>query len=218
MFRICSNGLGKRGDTLKSDDLTTRERILAVTVALLKEKDDSDRITIRQVADRAGVAIGAINYHFQSKGNLIDLAIGRMITDAATPWYQFARGDDADPVTQLRRLTKDGVTAAFRYHKMSTHSLTHWVLNGDFEVETQILPLLREAFGRRKSETELRLLAFQFVVTIQVAVIRRPAFRRFVGIDLDSPAEREAMLDTLIDQLVSGAGGRSGRGRGRKDT
>jgi AcrR family transcriptional regulator len=185
-----------------TDDLATKEKILAATVALLKEEENPDRITVRQIAERAGVAVGAINYHFQSKDSLVNRAIRQMITDAATPWYESARRDDSDPATQLRQLTKDGVTAAFRYHKMSTHSLIYWVLNSEFEVETQILPLLREIYGQRKGETELRLLAFELVTTIQVAVLRRDAFRRFVGIDLKSAAEREAMLDTLISHLL----------------
>ena len=44
-----------------------KEQIINAAIDLIKETNGSiDKITIRQIAKRAGVGVGLINYHFQS--------------------------------------------------------------------------------------------------------------------------------------------------------
>ncbi|NLL69688.1 MAG: TetR/AcrR family transcriptional regulator [Epulopiscium sp.] len=48
--------------------LNTREKILLVTIELFGSKGD---MTTREIADKAGVNVASINYHFGSKKNLL---------------------------------------------------------------------------------------------------------------------------------------------------
>lgn len=61
--------------------LTTPEAILAATEKLLKEKGN---VTIKEIADLAFVNIAAINYHFRSKDELLQLVIEKAITELRT--------------------------------------------------------------------------------------------------------------------------------------
>lgn len=59
-------------------NITTQEAILEATHKLLKEKGN---VTIKEIADEAFVNIAAINYHFRSKDDLLQIVIERSITD-----------------------------------------------------------------------------------------------------------------------------------------
>jgi len=76
------------------------------------------------------------------------------------------------------------------------------LLQSDFDVASLIIPLLREIFGDRKSETELRMISFQQVVSTQVAFMRADAFHRYSGVDVFDDMQRGAAIDILVDNLI----------------
>jgi AcrR family transcriptional regulator len=188
---------------MNDKDLETKERLIQVTIELLDQVDDVNDITVRQIAERAEVGIGSINYHFQSKDNLLNEAVMRVVGDVAASWYQPFQHQEVDPVTRLRQLFKESSKIVALYPKLSQVSVSHALLQSDFDVASLIIPLLREIFGERKTETELRLISFQLVVSTQVAYMRADAFRRYSGIDVFDDMEREAVIDILVDNLIN---------------
>lgn len=61
--------------------MTVKEKIIKVTIDLIKEKNgDIDKITIRDIAKRANIGVGLINYHFQNKKNLLDICVQQIIS------------------------------------------------------------------------------------------------------------------------------------------
>ena len=57
-----------------------KEKIIDVTMDLIKEKKgNTNLITIRESAKRVEVGVGLINYHFQSKENLVDICVQKII-------------------------------------------------------------------------------------------------------------------------------------------
>ena len=65
--------------TKKEQD--ARERIISSAIEILYEVSDIEKITVRQIAERANVGIGTINYHFNSKDNLLSFAIGEVMAN-----------------------------------------------------------------------------------------------------------------------------------------
>lgn len=55
---------------MKSNDKDARERIIEVTLNILDEVGDIEKVIIWQIAERAkNVWVGLINYHFKTKDN-----------------------------------------------------------------------------------------------------------------------------------------------------
>lgn len=183
-------------------DQESRQRILAATIDILNEIDDPARITVRQIAERAGVGIGAINYHFQSKDNLVIQAVNHIVEGAAANWYEPLQHTDVDAVTRLKRLIKDTASAVARYDKFMRITISYGLLQGEMDTSALILPLLREIVGGDMSESELRVLAFQLIIPTQVAYLRADAFKGFTGVDLYDESQRDAMLDLMVDHLI----------------
>lgn len=124
--------------------------------------------------------------------------------------FQSERVDDFTRNTQsgrrsrhpLRQLMKETADIAVRHRKLTAISISHELLSGEMTVPALLLPLLHEIAGGRKSDWELRLLAFQFVTAMQVALLRAETFKRYSGVDPFVASEREAVIDFLVDHLV----------------
>ena len=56
----------------------TREQIIAVTLQAIQQEGLA-ALTIRQIADRAGVNVAAVNYHFGSKDALVGEVLGELL-------------------------------------------------------------------------------------------------------------------------------------------
>ncbi len=62
-----------------------KERIIEVTTKLIERCDGNAKsITARMIAEKAGIGLGLINYHFGSKENLITECVQRIIGKVVT--------------------------------------------------------------------------------------------------------------------------------------
>ncbi|HEX2907461.1 MAG TPA: TetR/AcrR family transcriptional regulator [Phototrophicaceae bacterium] len=180
-----------------------QERILAATVALLNETGAPEQITVRQIAERAGVGVGSINYNFGSRDNLINEAIWKITGSAVAPWYEPQAHPTLDAMTRLREMFKAGTKIALQYRKFTIVSLQHSVQNDNLEPIKAILPLLREILGDQKSELEVRVLAFQLMAAVRFALIKIDKFSDFLGMNLFEENTINSIIDQMIDNLIS---------------
>jgi AcrR family transcriptional regulator len=172
-----------------------RQRILGAAVALIRE-EGAQSVTVRRVAERAGVGVGLINYHFGSKRNLLAEASSQLLGTSDPP--DQAAGDrrlDAD--TRLRRILRQRLRSlevdAGLAHLMAEDA----VLSGDLTAAEEILVPLREADGGERTEVELRMLALMMWSVETVLTLHAGACSRFLGVDLDQWPGRETALDVL---------------------
>ena len=183
-------------------DRDVKERLLDATVSLLQETSEPSKITVRQIAERAGASIGSINYNFGSKDALIADAVWQMIGSSAADWYTPDMNPDVDPVTRLRQMFKEGMRVALTFPKNMRIGLLHVFETGNMQAKTLILPLLREIVGADKHDIELRMLAFQLVGTVELAFLNLAQLCEFLGIDPSSEATIDTIVDIAVDNLI----------------
>lgn len=115
-----------------------RKRILDATIALASE-GGFDAVQMREVADRADVALGTLYRYFPSKIHLLVNALGREFGRAEAAWAdREVPGDTpADRVLYVLRRTSGGLqadrelvealTRAFMFADSSVAAEIHWV-------------------------------------------------------------------------------------------
>lgn len=189
--------------TMQNDDLETKERLLNAAIELLGEEKQIEKITSRLIAERAGVSLGSINYHFQSKANLLNEAVGRMTYEIAESWLEPVQGFDDDPVGALKMLIKETSRVMARYAHLAKLSVENILMQGNFDVPLIIIPLLRAIYANQKSEQELRLIAFQLIIPMQVAMLHDRAFLRYSGYDLYDDLQRDHLIEKQVDNLIN---------------
>jgi AcrR family transcriptional regulator len=184
-------------------DQDARNRIIKAAVGMLNEVTDVDKITVRQIAERANVGIGLINYHFKSKDNLLSIAIAEIMAKIATGFSTSGNYSDLQPIPKIKTMLKELYSFAERHEKLLQFSLAHGIVNGDMQTPLFLVPVLREIFGDSKDEIQLRIIALQILLPIQVTAICQSVFNFYSGIDLHNEVQRNNFIDTLVDNLVN---------------
>lgn len=186
-----------------TDELDPKQRILQAVIALLGETPDPEKITVRQIARRADVGTGLINYHFGSKEALLNEAIGTLMREEAGLDAPALPADAGGaPVERIRTLLKQTTKVALRFPSLGRMLAKYALLGGDYGAERTLLPLLREHFGRALSEPEIRVTAIQIVAPLQVMAVRAEDVEVFAGLDLFDEATADQVIDRLVDNVL----------------
>lgn len=187
---------------MSASEQDTRKRIVKSALEILDEVADVEKVTVRQIAERAGVGIGLINYHFRTKDNLLRIAIGDVMAEMATSLAQTGYHAESEPATRLKTMLKQLYSFGERHEKLIQFMLKDGLLNGDMQAPLFLMPVLREIFGHRKDEIELRIISLQILLPIQVTSISPSAFHFYSGIDLRNMEQRNNFIDSLVENLV----------------
>lgn len=177
-----------------------RQQLIDATIALLDQQPDPNRITIRQIAQQAGVAIGAINYHFGAKDHLLNEAVGALMAAEAQKWITPGQVD-APPCQRLKQLFISTARVGLRYPELLRFTIAHDLQHGQFTAALLSVPLLRAIYPTH-TETELRLLAMALITASQVMYLRADILPMYLGLDPTDHQQLEAGLALLVETLV----------------
>jgi len=201
MFKTGSDG--RRPADKKREKIDPRQRLLDAAIALLAEVKDPDSLTVRQIADRAKVGVGLLNYHFGSKESLLDQAIGELMQRDAGLRGAPPRGDaGSNPAEKVRSILKQTSNVGLRFPNLTRMLAKRTLLGGDYGPERILLPLLREHFATALSEPEIRVTAIQIVAPLQIMATRAKDFEKFTGLDFLDEAVVDRVIDRLVDNIL----------------
>lgn len=185
-----------------------KERIIHATIELIKKHGDTSKITVRDIAASAGVGIGLINYHFQTKDNLINLCTLELIRHSVEQLGSIDQNTGIAPIDQMKTLGR-GITAFMVMNPgVSRISITKDYVSPDaadnsVQVVKMFAPIARKVCGNDKSDPELQLLLHMLVSSIEAAFLRKDVLKGTFGIDIESTEQRDRLVDFCIDQLFS---------------
>lgn len=179
----------------------TKKKIMEVTMNLVDSVENPDDITVRKIAESAGVGVGLINYYYGSRDNLIKEAAS-MKMESMAEIMEKLDGDLSNPVKYLKEMLMMMSDTAMKNSRFSKFSVEYDLLKGNFRICLYLLPVLRKIFDESKSETDLRLIAFQIIVAMQSVYVRQEAFHMLTGIDIEIKKERDTLIDSIVDNLI----------------
>lgn len=189
---------------METRDDKTKEKLITAAMAYLDEEADMEKITVRRLAKRAGVAVGVLNYHFGSKDNLINAAIEMMVSKMASELLQPDTPGLTDPIDIIRNMMKRTSTFAAQYPNRAKAMITADLLHGQLQAPTVLIPLLKAAFPGT-DDMKLSLMALQIVLPIQVAAIRSETFCNYCQVNILDEKQRDRVIDLIIDNIVAAA-------------
>jgi AcrR family transcriptional regulator len=189
---------------MKRNEQDTPQFIIDTAKSLLNEVEDIEKITVRQIAERANVGIGLINYHFKNKDNLLSIAIGDSMAKTILSFSKSDSYADLEPIEKLSTVLKGLYTLSDKKEKLMRFLLSRDIMNGNMQTPLHLIPLLKEIFGNKKDDIQLRILVLQILYPIQVTGLNREAFYMYSGIDVSDQEQRNRFVDNLINNLISG--------------
>ena len=184
-----------------------RETLMQATTALICEgSGDAAQITTRAIAARAGVAPGLINYHFQTKENLITLCVQRMIRQVVLQYQPPAMAGESD----RRRLCvwASGVfTFLFENPGLSRLSILADLTADAPQSNTRGTRLgLMGALQSEVLPENRPLLAFLLVCAMQCTFLCPVGTGEALGLPLQTAQDRNAWVERVVDALWYGLG------------
>lgn len=178
-----------------------KERIINSVIKLLLEQQSINRITIREIAKEADVNSALINYYFQSKENLLNKAVEICMTNIASQLY-FKNAENIDPIIRLKKTIKKISTFAFNNYFLSEMAISTELKNGSLTTTQMILPLLREVFNEKKTESELKLIALQLIGPLQIMFLNAKEYKIYLTTDIFNEKQRNEMLDKIVENIL----------------
>ena len=183
-----------------------KEKIIEAAVGLINESEgDAADINTRAIAERAGVGVGLINYHFQTKENLLEICVERIIGEviaAFNPPYPPA----APPLTRAKS------TAKLVFDFLVDHpAVSRISILSDLKNPQPMDNTMRSAMGIQYimggldlPERERSILAFALVSAMQALFLRREQSGALFGYDINRKEQRDGVLDLLVENLLGG--------------
>jgi Transcriptional regulator len=186
---------------MKDGGAEAKERIMNTVVKLLQEQKDVNKISIRQIAEEANVNSALINYYYQSKENLLNLAVEACMMDIYRNMFTRRAADD-DPAGRLKTMIKDFAAFAFNNYFLAEIAIASDLKTGSLTTTQMILPILSEIFHGEKTERELKVLALQLIVPLQVLYLNAGKYQTYLTMDINDERQRNLLLDTLVENII----------------
>ena len=192
------------------DNNEIRELIINTTTELIEQSEgDIKAITTRLIAEKSGVALGLINYHFENKDNLIALCVQRIINKVL---MQFAPDKTdytiADGLTDKERLISFAQqTFDFLY---ANHSIIKISILSDFANYhpkcNSLFTQMGFRFALRETipEHKKQLIAFSLTSIMQTAFLSGENSVAITGYNLMEKAQRDRFISDTVSMLMEG--------------
>ena len=184
-------------------DCPVRERIVEATCALIEENGGVVRaVTTRAIAARAGVGVGLINYHFQSKDRLIELCVQRVICRVVGSFQPAQDGPAGERLSVSAVQVFEFLAAHPQVSRISILGEMQRPAAGNNSDNT------RRGFagilGAGGDEGRKNLLAFALTASLQAAFLAGEEFEKMLGYPLDTSAGRARFVKDLVALLTDG--------------
>ena len=192
-------------------DCPVRERIVEAACALIEESGgEVQAVTTRAIAARAGVGVGLLNYHFQSKDRLIELCVQRVIRQVVGSFQPAQGGSAAERLSASAVQVFEFLTAHPQVSRISILGDMQRPAVGDNSDNT------RRGFagilGAGGDEGRKNLLAFALTASLQAAFLAGEELEGMLGYPLGTAAGRARFVKDLVALLTDGLQ-EGGRGR-----
>lgn len=183
--------------------MNIKDKIIGVTIDLIKEKDgDIDKITIREIAQRSNIGVGLINYHFQSKNNLIDLCVQKIISNVISQSKPDTQG--LSPMEKLKRSVKIPIDFLMENPEISRISILGDLQQGQENDNTlKTLAKYYSHAGNLGLDEDTFFNAAVLIHGLQGIFLRWELYKD--KFDFADKAQRDKLIDNLVEKLL-GAG------------
>ncbi len=183
------------------DEATAKEKIFQAAMELVISGKTEQQITTREIASKAGVNLALVNYHYQSKENLLSIVVGTMMGEIIE---QSGQDNPAatDTGIRLRNMLLSTADAAFKYRNICKIAISQEIKSGCGTSCKMVMPLLKEIF-REQSESDLRILALQLMIPFHLIVLNPEQYNRFLDTDFFDEEKRKQKINQMVDCVLS---------------
>lgn len=191
---------------MTSNEATKEAIILATTELIEYSGGNIKNITARAIADKSGIALGLINYHFGSKDKLIALCCNRIINRTLMSMspsnIDYTKSDGLTDRERLISFAKQ--TFEFIYENNSTVKISILSDLKDYSPDCNSA-LTQKGFMMAirddMSEARKKHIAFALASIMQTAFLAGDNSQDLTGYELKTKKQRAAFITDTVNML-----------------
>ena len=198
-YYLCCRGSGMEIEM--NNALSAKERIMATLLNMLSERKDITKLTTREIAALSDVNTAMINYYYQSKENLLNLAVNQYMSNAFEEIVHKSK-ENGEVIFRLKTMIKAVADAAIQNFSSSEIAILFDFKNGSIETNNMITPLLKEHFGDIKSDDEIKVIGLQIIIPLQMLFLNEKSYSKYFTLDIKVLEERNQLIDCIIENVI----------------
>lgn len=180
-----------------------KKAIVDATIELIQESGGNiEELTVRTIAERSNVGIGLINYHFQTKENLIEVSVQQIIGEVISKFKPDMNGN-LNRIEQLKNVVKS--VADFLTGNPSVARIS---ILGDFKTPKTFDNTMQTVKGFGLSlkdvnfpDKDKTLLMFMITSVLQAVFLRRELSEELFGYHFDDKVQRDRFIDVIMNYI-----------------
>lgn len=194
-----------RGDP---DERPVRDRLIDATIACIKSAG-IHTVTIRTIAEEAGLNSAAINYYFGTKDKLVEEALRQAMahTMASFEMLEEQGRDSFDVLQGFFRHYFEGIVDDPEIYKAHFYNL---FIKNEYDPDkmdwfhgflSQLMEVIKK-FLPEADELDVKVTVMQLVSSMLVPGILPGLYRETLGMDMKNPEVRRKYIDYLLDRYI----------------
>lgn len=192
---------------MRTHERDVKQNILDAAIELIRNEQAVEKVSLRKVARMAGVSVSMVNYHYQTKSNLINQAVQRFVGTVIEEATDDGEGGETDPLLRMRASLHNAARFVAENPGVSRVSIVADMKHGSMldnssQVAQGVYEQLGAALGENEDPVRLRVLAEIQVAAVQHFFLRAAAIRETTGLDFFDKDEREQLLDMIIETVT----------------
>jgi len=181
----------------------TQENIIAKTIALIRETNgDTEDISIRKIAERAGIGIGLVNHYFHSKENLVEVCVQTIISDVI---HAFAPEscESKDPIEITKCVARQVMDFLMDNSQVSRVSIL-----GDCKQPKVADNTMKTVMGFAhclsggQITDKHKTNSYLITSVLQAAFLRKDILKDCLYVDFYDKAQRDSFINQLIERFA----------------
>lgn len=180
----------------------TKDNIIQQTIGLIKESDGStENITMRKIAQRAGIGVGLANHYFTSKECLIETCVQTIIREVISS-FRPESCESEEPIEITKCVAKQVMDFLMDNPQISRLSIL-----GDLKQPKAMDNTMKTVmgFGRQLSGGQMTakhmLNSYMITSALQAAFLRKDLMQENFGIDFYDKQQRDQLIDSIVGRF-----------------
>lgn len=185
----------------------SKEAIINATIELIKEGEDVEAITMREISKKAEVGLGLINYYFLNKDRLIEVCVERIINEIVDKFANIReQTKDCTPYEKLERLGNMTLTFLFDHYAVAKISIltdmrTPKENDNTHRTYLAFLPLVAECCPQFDND-KIKRMTYCLITTMQQAFLRQEIIYISQGVNLKNAEERKLYHRQMLKDIL----------------
>jgi len=195
---------------MKPSKAQLKEKIIIATLECI-EKKGIQSVTVRDIAEKAGINLASVNYYFGSKEALLEEALKYSLYSTLTQNYEEIAQAYSEPRSMMKAFFTDLFHGSLQWPNLTRSHIYGPITDNNYhgvfvdwlnEIAEKLTAKVKTLHTGAIDGVTLKLTIAQMLYTVFLWGIMPDLFNQFLGFDFRDHQIQEQFIDLLLDRYL----------------